>query len=418
MSVRRYDQSALRSPIRDANGWLRFDAYLTRTGVFEYLNADGSMRRELRLPEHVFSSQSLASFQMVPLTNDHPDVPLDASNTSQFQRGHMGSDVRQDGDYVRASGLISDAALVKMVEEGKSELSCGYDCDLDTVPGLWKGIKYDAVQREIRGNHVAVVDRGRAGPTARIRVDSADAIMVRQDKGDTAMEEIEIGEQTFQVPAEVAAKIRAMLLEAKIAPSATAPTDATSSIAAKADAAAARALLAKAEGERDALQKKLDAFTGKEAEEKRKTDAATDRSKIEKSVRERIDLEDLAVEILGDEFKIDARLTNRQIHEAVIKSHLPDLKLDGKDDVYVTARFDSIIEERDSEDVEPAVNKLRRDLEGDSDAEDRAERVSKARKPRADDTKLDEHGRRDRMMEESRNAHTQPVAFGISKGAK
>lgn len=385
---RRYDRSTLRSPVREPNGWLRFDALPTRTGVFTYQNADGSLRRELRLPQHVFDSRALASFHMVPLTNDHPDEALTASNTAKYQRGSIGNDVRRDGDFVRVSGLVTDGALVTAIMAGKTELSCGYDCELVPTAGEWNGIKYDAIQTNIRGNHIAVVDRGRAGPSARINMDAA--IMV-SGKGDGAMETVKvtIGDLTIEVPKEEADKIRNMLNGGGGAePSAPMMTDTT-----KAD----RAALDRVTAERDEARRKLDTVFSKEAEAKRKQDALELRETVKREVRDRLALESQVVKLLGDEYKTDGK-TDRDLRLAVIANADKAFKADGKSDDYITARFDAVVENLDAAAGEPAIAAARRTVDsGDA--------------PR---TKVDENARRDAMCKANREAH-QNITIGISR---
>jgi len=386
---RRYDRSTLRSPVREPNGWLRFDALPTRIGVFTYQNADGSLRRELRLPQHVFDSRALASFHMVPLTNDHPDEALTADNTAQYQRGSIGNDVRRDGDFVRVSGLVTDAALVAAIMAGKTELSCGYDCELVPTAGEWNGIKYDAIQTNIRGNHIAVVDRGRAGPSARINMDAA--IMV-SDKGDGAMEmvKIKIGDLEMEIPKEEADKIRNMLNGGGGA-EASAPMMTDTS---KAD----RAALDRVTAERDEARRKLDTVFSKEAEAKRKQDALELRKQIESEVRVRMDLEAQVVKLLGADYKTDGK-SDRDLRLAVIANTDKAFKADGKSDDYVAARFDAVVENLDAgETGEPAIAKARRTVDS----------------PDAPRVKVDENARRDAMCKANREAH-QNITVGIAR---
>lgn len=384
---RRYDRSTLRSPVREPNGWLRFDALPTRIGVFTYQNADGSLRRELRLPQHVFDSRALASFHMVPLTNDHPDEALTADNTAQYQRGSIGNDVRRDGDFVRVSGLVTDAALVAAIMGGKTELSCGYDCELVPTAGEWNGIKYDAIQTNIRGNHIAVVDRGRAGPSARINMDAA--IMVSGKEDSMEMVKVTIGDLTMEIPKEEADKIRNMLNGGGGA-EASAPmmTDTT-----KAD----RAALDRVTAERDEARRKLDTVFSKEAEAKRKQDAEQLRETLKREVRDRFALESQVVKLLGDDYKTDGK-TDRDLRLAVITNADKAFKADGKSDDYITARFDAVVENLDAAAGEPAIAAARRT-------------VDNADAPRA---KVDENARRDAMCKANREAH-QNITIGISR---
>lgn len=169
--VQRVDVGTLRSPQPTPEGFLRAEAYLTRTGVFEYEYFDGSVVRELRHPDDVFEPGALASFGLLPLTDDHPPVFLDATNARAYAVGTVGEQVSKDDDHVRAALLFTDAAVIRKLGAGKVELSCGYSARLEAGAGEYNGEKYDVRQRDIRGNHVALVDRGRAGPTARVRMD-------------------------------------------------------------------------------------------------------------------------------------------------------------------------------------------------------------------------------------------------------
>lgn len=165
---------ALQKPTKLENGWMRIDGRITRTGIFTYRLPDGKLRRELRLPEEVFKTDAMQSFSLVPVTDEHPPAFLDATNTKEFARGSVAGTLRQDGQFIAGEMLVTDADLIAKLEKGKArEISCGYTCDLEESPGELNGERYDAIQRNIRGNHVAIVERGRAGPEARVRMDAA-----------------------------------------------------------------------------------------------------------------------------------------------------------------------------------------------------------------------------------------------------
>jgi hypothetical protein len=175
----RLDIGSLRAPVYRSDGTARVDAYLTRVGVFSYSNPDGTVRKELRLPEEVFSADALESFEGVPLTDDHPEGAVTGANAVKLARGAVGDTVKRDGEFVKARITVLDAGLIAKMKAGKVELSCGYTCDLERKPGEHPVHgRYDAVQRNIRGNHVAVVSAGRAGSDVRARMDAADAIMI------------------------------------------------------------------------------------------------------------------------------------------------------------------------------------------------------------------------------------------------
>jgi hypothetical protein len=186
--VRRWDAGTVNKVERTNQGYLRCDALITKTGVFAYRQAGGTVRRELRLPEEVFKTDALGSFALAPLTNGHPPVMLTARNTAKYQVGSV-VEPKMDGDHVAAFVQITDADAIEAAEAGRRQLSCGYTCNLETRSGVTQGIAgvpdglhYDAIQRDIRGNHVALVDTARAGSTVQLRIDQADAFQVETDE--------------------------------------------------------------------------------------------------------------------------------------------------------------------------------------------------------------------------------------------
>lgn len=170
MSFVRFDTYTLEPVQRAGDGRIRVDAYLARIGILTYFEG-GQERREYRPPSAVFDPQSLASFEGAPLTNEHP-AGLLGTNT----RGHVVgavSKVRRDGDKVRAQIHVFDKDTIAAMEAGKLQISAGYKVELDRTPGVSPdGQRYDAVQRQIIGDHVALVQRGRAGAEVRARMDS------------------------------------------------------------------------------------------------------------------------------------------------------------------------------------------------------------------------------------------------------
>lgn len=107
---------------------------------------------------------------------------------------------------VKVPVTITDEDSIHQVESGKKqEVSCGYTCDLDETPGTHEdGEPYDYVQKNIVYNHLAIVGKGRAGPSARIHLDSADAVMVTQHLEGDKMVKIDIDGTKFDVAPEMA----------------------------------------------------------------------------------------------------------------------------------------------------------------------------------------------------------------------
>lgn len=148
-----------------ATGFLHLEGRISRTGVQRYRDAEGNEWGELRRAEDVFHPDALASFRHVVVTNDHPADFVTVRNVRDVQAGQVGSDVRPDGVHVRAPIVVTDAATILAIRDGKTELSCGYSADMVEDAGELEGEAYQLRQTNIRGNHLAIVDRARGGPT-------------------------------------------------------------------------------------------------------------------------------------------------------------------------------------------------------------------------------------------------------------
>ena len=164
---------------REPEGYLLcLNVPVARTGVQEYLPGELGLTSGSELPpaggpvqvfrpeDEVFSPQTVASFEGMPVTNDHPPDGVDVSNIRALQKGHAHNIRRGTGsesDLLLADLIITDPYLIRLIlEEGKREISCGYTYELCRENGRY-------IQRKIRGNHVAVVDAGRAGARVSIR---------------------------------------------------------------------------------------------------------------------------------------------------------------------------------------------------------------------------------------------------------
>lgn len=407
----RYDVGQLRKPTVTPEGWLRADGFFTRTGVFEYKNQDGTVRRELRKPEDVFHPGALESFSMVPITDGHPPEFLTSNNTNQFQKGHVGENIVQDGKFVRGAMLITHADLVeKLTSKKMDEISCGYTCDTDETPGVTDtGDRYDAVQRNIRGNHVAIVPVGRAGGDARVHMDSRafEMIPIHTEGGNPPAPleadpvKIKIDGKEYEAGSKEAADAMAAanqkldsLIEKQV----------TEVESARKEAKEAKDGLEKMKAKADAAEEQA-----KKGEQEKK-DAAT---KAVSDFKARQELEVSARVVLGAKEKLDG-LSDQEIKLKVLKSSEPELKLDGKPTAYVDARFDIAIE-RASEEREDARGggvTAARQLVIDNEDEDfepgdpRGDEMTEeeANKPHADSATA-----YDAMLWRHRNAHKQPL---------
>lgn len=151
---------------------------LARTGVQQYrayelgLDADGmDPMRVIRLhrpADEVFNPQSMASFESKPITIEHPSEPVTSDNWADLAKGEA-RDVSRTGEMMTATLIIKSKDAIDAIQSGKNQLSNGYTFDLDMTPGTSaQGQAYDGVQRNIRGNHIAIVDAARCGSACRI----------------------------------------------------------------------------------------------------------------------------------------------------------------------------------------------------------------------------------------------------------
>lgn len=229
MAVKRFDAGRLDKAERTPQGGLRIPARPTRVGVFEYRNADGSIRREYRPEEEVFHPDSLRSLAGAPVTDLHPKEQVNPDNWRNLAVGHVSETVGRDGMYVDAPLLVQDAGTIRLIETGeRKELSCGYECDIDPTPGVWNGQVYDVKQVKITYNHVAIGPEGwgRQGATVAIRLDSGDAVQVQSqpEAKEETMKTVRIDGVDYEVGSEAhlqAVEKRHKAQEAKVAEQAT-----------------------------------------------------------------------------------------------------------------------------------------------------------------------------------------------------
>lgn len=142
---------------------------IARIGQQDYLarelQLDGDPNRMVKVNRYendVFDKATVASFEGKPVTDTHPDEAVGPDNYTKHAKGHA-QNVRREGDYIVADLYINDASLIDDIQSGKKrEVSCGYLCNYEPDGDDYK-------QTHIRGNHVAVVQSGRAGREVAIK---------------------------------------------------------------------------------------------------------------------------------------------------------------------------------------------------------------------------------------------------------
>lgn len=310
------DSLPMVKPHKTKDGFLVGDVRAARTGIQIYAGAEvghpeKTTVRVYRPEDEVFSVDSMRSFANRVVTNDHPPVMVDATNWKEHTIGHVGTEVARDGEYIRVPMSLMDGLTIELVEQGKRELSAGYTCDLDFTPGVTpSGESYDAVQRNIRVNHIAVVDTGRAGPRCRL----GDSIMEKNEMTLKTIVFDGITVETTPQGAEVITK-----LQDQLGATQTALKDASDNF--KTQIAAKDTELGK-----------------KDAEIQQLKDAAN--VDLDKLVAERADVITKAKKF-GD---VDtAGKTNAEIRQAAVALRFGDEKIKDRSEDYIMALFDSAI---------------------------------------------------------------------------
>ena len=156
----------------DINGyWLIKDNPMTKIGVFPYLGKQISNELEpdkiymvLRPEEELTNSETLKSLELIPLLNDHEMVGKDFTPVEKKgSHGTTGQNVKVKGDLITNDLRLLSEEIKKEIDNGKRELSMGYRCRYDLTSGEYNGQHYDAIQRDVRFNHIALVEDGRMG---------------------------------------------------------------------------------------------------------------------------------------------------------------------------------------------------------------------------------------------------------------
>jgi len=343
----RYDVSQISDYQITEEGYLKVRARIARTGIQSYTDASGGIRLEYRPEEEVASSEALDSFREKCLTKEHPPVLLDASNTKDYAVGFTSADVSYSDGFVESTLTVTDKETIEEIMRGNvREVSCGYKVDYVDQPGTTPdGQHYDGYQKNIRGNHVAIVKRARGGANVRLMLDSADAAVTELTilKQETTMSaNIVFDGVSFEADSALAAAVVAEREDAKAS---------YADMKRKYEDAMAEA--SKMKEEMDAMGKemkgKCDSAEGRadalaqELEAAKADLEAAQQVNVDSLVEERIALIDKARTSLDSAFDFAGK-NAREIMEASIKAVRGDADLSERSDDYVTAMFDTLAE--------------------------------------------------------------------------
>jgi len=344
----RYDFSPIEKYELTPEGYLRVWATIARTGIQHYTDADGSIRKEFRPESEVASPESLASFAGKAITMEHPPVLLDSENTKDYQIGFTGSEIVYDNGFVRAVMTVTDRDTIDRVVRGDvREVSAGYRVNYDPTPGVTdSGEHYDGIQKDISGNHVAIVRRGRAGPQVKLhldRQDAADPYLFSTEEIQTMTAKVVFDGAEFEVSESVALAITKEREDAKMSYEDMKMKYDQLMKEAK-DMEVKMASMEEdmkkkedsSDGRADALQEQVDALKA-DLEEAKNVN-------IDSIVAERLALVEKAKPVLDAEYAFAGK-SDREVMVDAIKAVRGDsIVLDERSDDYVLAMFDTISE--------------------------------------------------------------------------
>lgn len=315
----RFDKNPLPKVVRTPEGYIKGSAIVTRTGVFKYIDNQGNVRLELRHPDDILEEDSLDSLKQIPITVEHPTVLVDSTNVKQLGVGLTGETVKIDGENIKTTVTITSIDGVEAINSGKEELSLGYTLDLEEEEGIYNGQPYTHRQKNIRYNHLAIVERARAGANARLNFDSFEYAMIVDENIKLEREKmVKINIDNVDVEVDEAVKKAYDSLNARL----------DAEIKSKSDI----------QKEIDSLKARLD----EKEEELKKANEMNNDSAISEKAKARVELIAKAGKVVNIDGLYD--LSDRDIKLSVIKSRYDSLDLTDKSDDYVSARFDAICE--------------------------------------------------------------------------
>jgi len=162
--------------IVDTNGFFEVKRNpLSLVGVFPYsgrmIGAEepDKVYNVYRPADELGDEECINSFKLTPWVDDHTMIGEGATPAEQKGvQGVIGEDVFFEDGTLYGNIKVFSESMANLIGSGKKELSLGYRCEYEFANGTFEGVQYDAIQRNIRGNHLALVDEGRMGKTVAV----------------------------------------------------------------------------------------------------------------------------------------------------------------------------------------------------------------------------------------------------------
>lgn len=329
-------------------GFLKIPAYTARTGIQKYRMDDGRVVKEYRSESEVFSKTSMDSLATAAVTNGHPAEMVNPDNAKELMVGFpMGGVEKHEDGFEKFLGtdiVVTHRSAIDAIKAGKAQLSNGYNVDLEFTAGEYNGEKYDAIQKNIINNHIAIVWRARGGEKVRLRLDSNDGILINEENKDSYTKEnatmkLKIGDKEFEVSDEAGKAIKAEMSKLKSGKEDNEKE--MNEMKEKADNAETEVEVLKSQ--KSKLIAKVDSL---ESDLEKKGKAEVPAEKLDSMVKERINVMEAGKKMLTKEEieKLDS-MSNEEIKKAVIKADSPKVDEEKlKDEAYINARYDHIVE--------------------------------------------------------------------------
>jgi hypothetical protein len=333
-----------------AQGFLKVPAYTARTGIQKYRMDDGRVVKEYRPESEVFSKTSMDSLATAAVTNGHPTEMVNPDNAKELIVGFPQGGVAKHEDgfekFLGTDLIITHRSAIEAIRKGKAQLSNGYHVDLAFEEGEYNNEKYDAIQKNIVNNHIAIVWRARGGENVRLRLDSNDGILINEYKTDNEQGEklmkVKLGDKEFEVEDAFGKAFKEHMKKGK-----EDKEKDMNELKEKADSLELENEVLKSG--KSKLVAKVDSL---ESDLEKKVKPEMPKEKFDAAVNERINVINAGKKMLSKEEveKLDS-MTNVEIKTAIIKADSPEASEEKlKNEAYVDARFDHIVENFSSAD--------------------------------------------------------------------
>jgi len=339
------------SAIEVSKDFLRARVVLARTGVFPYVYPDGSVKMEAKLPEELSRTETVKSAQGVPVADGHPPFTenqglITTETYKAYAKGSVFEVVMGSDGSLAGSETVWDQNLINDLKAGnKLQVSIGFTCDLDPTPGEINGEKYEVAQRNIIINHLAHVERGRAGEEVRAYLDQAIPEGCAYQKQDFQNQNTK--RQDAMDKSKVKTAVTGLLnaIGIKLDEEDPAKSGATAGEGGSAEPPAKDDKAQKDSESLEILKAQVDALKALLEEKTRLLEEATSPATQDALVAKRLKLVSAAKQVAGDT-KLDG-LSNRELKLLVIDKTLPydsGVKRDSLKEESLDARYDAALE--------------------------------------------------------------------------